>query len=117
MTTAKPTQPPKAGARPSIRVDDQLAADLAVLMSTGANLSDAIRTAVGQAADMYRTAWAQGVCPPATAPVLLAYQMQQQPTGNRPASSGYDRPSDARPTPRGMGRRLPAPPVGRILHP
>ncbi|MFE6939548.1 hypothetical protein [Streptomyces chartreusis] len=39
--TQQPT-PPKPGTRPSIRVDDQLGADLAVVMSTGINLSDAV---------------------------------------------------------------------------
>ncbi|MFB7452828.1 hypothetical protein [Streptomyces sp. NPDC056194] len=116
MANAKPTQPtapPKAGTRPSVRVDDQLAADLAVVMRTGANLSDAVRLCVRQVADMYRTAWAEGVVPVGTAPVLLAYQLQPDPATAPPrptpapaVTSGYD----ARRTP-------PASPVGRPAAP
>ncbi|MGX1631247.1 ribbon-helix-helix domain-containing protein [Streptomyces albidoflavus] len=96
MATAKPTKPttpPKAGTRPSIRVDDQLAADLAVVMRTGVNLSDAVRRAVRQLADQYRTAWAEGVVPVGTAPVLLAYQLHQDPAMMTPPpapTSAYD---------------------------
>jgi hypothetical protein len=116
MATAQRNQqptPPKPGTRPSIRVDDQLAADLAVVMRTGVNLSDAVRRAVRQLADQYRTAWTEGVVPVGTAPILLAYQLQQHPamTPTRPTptpgtTSGYD----ARRTP-------PAPPVGRPAAP
>ncbi|MFF4751814.1 hypothetical protein [Streptomyces sp. NPDC001270] len=120
MSNTKRTQqstPPKAGARPSIRVDDGLAADLAVLMSTGANLSDAIRAAVRQAADIHRTAWANGVVPEGTAPRLLAYQLQQQRTPSDAPASAYDASTRPRPTGRPIGRRIPAPPAPRILRP
>ncbi|MGW5673952.1 hypothetical protein ACWEV4_02475 [Streptomyces sp. NPDC003860] len=136
MATSQPTQqptPPRAGARPSIRVDDQLAADLAVVMRTGINMSDAIRRAVGQLADQYRTAWTEGVVPVGTTPVVLAYQLQQdpalrqRPTRTPAPSSGYDarqQPSshrggrpltpadDQHPTPRLPGP-LPGVPVRR----
>jgi hypothetical protein len=100
MATADPTRrtgPPKPGSRPSIRVDDDLAADLAVIMQTGLNLSDAIRTAVRQAADICRTGWAHGVCPPDTMPILRAYSLAAVPGWKPPATSGYDAPSDAQP--------------------
>ncbi|MGF3196715.1 hypothetical protein [Streptomyces diastaticus] len=87
------TAPPKPGTRPSIRVDDQLAADLAVVMRTDVNLSDAVRRAVRQLADQYRTAWAEGVVPVGTAPVLLAYQLHQDPAMMTPPpapTSAYD---------------------------
>ncbi|MEU0675095.1 ribbon-helix-helix domain-containing protein [Streptomyces sp. NPDC006172] len=116
MATEKRTQqptPPKAGTRPSIRVDDQLAADLAVVMRTGVNLSDAVRRAVRQLADQYRTAWDESVVPVGTAPILLAYQVKRhpamapaRPTPAPAPTSGYD----ARRTP-------PAPPVGRPAAP
>ncbi|WP_329423000.1 hypothetical protein [Streptomyces sp. NBC_01268] len=112
MTTAKRTQrptPPKAGTRPSVRVDDQLAADLAVVMRTGANLSDAVRQCVRLVADVYRTAWAEGVVPVGTAPVLLAYQLERdlapappQPNPSDAMTSGYD-----------VRRTPPAPTVGQ----
>ncbi|MDK0520374.1 hypothetical protein [Streptomyces sp. ML-6] len=115
----KPT-PPKTGTRTSIRVDDQLSDDLAVLMTPGGTVSDAIRTAVGQLADMYRTAWARGVVPHGTAPTLLAYQLQQRPTPHTPLTSRYDAPSDPRPTPR-VDRPLPGgqprPSAGPVVTP
>jgi hypothetical protein len=114
---SQPAGPPKPGTRPSIRVDDKLAADLAVLMATGVNLSDAIRAAVGQAADIHRTAWDQRVCAPGTAPVLLAYQLRAPRTPAPAPTSAYDAPSDAAQPRRGVGVRLPAPPAGRILRP
>ncbi|AFU62194.1 hypothetical protein SV1_54 [Streptomyces phage SV1] len=119
MATAKsnqPPTPPKAGTRPSVRVDEQLAADLAVVMRTGANMSDAIRLSVRQVADMYRTAWTEGVVPVGTAPVLLAYQLHKDPTPPRPSdavTSGYD----ARPTPAAPAVAHPAPAVGHPTAP
>lgn len=120
MTTPKPNQrrqtnPPTAGSRPSIRVDDALAADLADLMRTGSNFTDAVRQAVGQLASMYRTAWQHGVCPEGTAPKLLAYQLEQQPTASHAPTGRYDTLSDAARHPRPTGRPLPDPPVGRHL--
>ena len=112
MATAKsnqPPTPPKAGTRPSVRVDDQLAADLAVVMRTGANLSDAIRLCVRQVADMYRTAWAEDVVPVGTAPVLLAYQLQQDPA----TTPAQPRPSDAVTSGYDARRTFPAATVGR----
>ncbi|MEI5099010.1 hypothetical protein RB200_10670 [Streptomyces sp. PmtG] len=108
--------PPKPGTRPSVRVDEQLAADLAVVMRTGINVSDAVRQAVGHLADIYRVGWANGVCPEGTAPQVLAYQLHQQ-HAPKPATSGYDEPSataDTRP-PHLANRRLPGPPPGRHL--
>ncbi|QCX77658.1 hypothetical protein C9F11_20115 [Streptomyces sp. YIM 121038] len=117
MANAHPNQtkkqgPPKAGERPSVRIDETLAADLAVLMSTGANFSDAVRQAVGHLADIYRVGWANGVCPEGTAPQVLAYQLHQQATPE-PVTGGYDA-SDARP-PHLARRRLAGPPPGAHL--
>lgn len=116
MATAQSNQkhtPPKAGTRPSFRVDDRLAADLATIMRTGVNVSDAVRLAVRQLAAQYRTAWANNVCPPGRPPVVLAYQMDDPQTLTQLATSRYDAVSDARLTPRGTDQHLPAPPVGR----
>ncbi|MCA1221311.1 hypothetical protein [Streptomyces sp. 8L] len=115
MTSSNPGQnkkpsPPAAGSRPSLRIDDALAADLADLMSTGPNFTDAVRQAVGQLAAMYRTAWEHGIVSPGTAPVLAAYQFAP-PAPLPPASSGYDTTSDTRP-PRPIGQRLPSAPPG-----
>ncbi|MFC8925236.1 hypothetical protein ACFT43_05050 [Streptomyces albidoflavus] len=110
MATANPTDrqktkktgPPVIGDRPSLRIDDDLAADLATLMRVHPTFAEAVRQAVGQLATTYRTAWAHQVCPTDTAPVLLAYQLED--------------PAKLRPT-RPVGVRLPGPPPGRQLRP
>ncbi|MEV5131426.1 hypothetical protein AB0K87_13150 [Streptomyces sp. NPDC053705] len=82
MTTAKRTQrraQPIAGTRPTVRLDDKFARDLAVLMQTGDDLTAAMRTAVGIVADMYRTAWHHGATPVGTAPTLKAYKFVEAP--------------------------------------
>jgi len=97
MTTPKPTQKPtvpQPGSRPSIRVDAELSDDLAVLMRPGGNVSDAIRLAVGQLAEMYRTAWAHGVVPDGEAPELLTYQLRRRPTRAPAPTRPYDGTSD-----------------------
>lgn len=70
-TTATPT-PPRPGARPSVRVDQQFADDLAVLMSTGATFTDAVRDAVNVLAVIYRGAWTSGACTTGTAPQIIS---------------------------------------------
>lgn len=121
MATPNPTEPnttkrhtpPKPGTRPSVRADAALCDDFAVIMSAGGTASDAIRTAVAMLADMYRTGWAHGVCPPGTAPRLLAYQLQQCPTTTPRLTSGRAAVSDSGTAPRPVSRRLPQPPVGQ----
>jgi hypothetical protein len=113
MATPKTTQTrtpavPQPGSRPSIRVDETLSDDLAVIMRTGGNATDAVRAAVAQLADMYRTAWAHGVVPDGAPARLLAFQLGELPTDAPPATSGYDALSDRPAVPR-VGRRIPAP--------
>ncbi|MCM2420294.1 hypothetical protein [Streptomyces sp. RKAG293] len=108
---------PAAGSRPSVRIDAAMSDDLSVIMSAGGTASDALRAAVAILADMYRTAWAHGVCAEGSAPRLLAYQLEsQQPPAPAP-SSGYDAVSDTGGRSRPVARRLPAPPVGQLLRP
>lgn len=64
--------PPKAGSRPSVRVDDQFAEDIAVIMSTGATFTEAVRDAVNVLAVIYRGAWESGTNPPGTAPHIIS---------------------------------------------
>ncbi|WP_274031415.1 hypothetical protein [Streptomyces sp. MMBL 11-1] len=99
---AKKSGPPAAGDRPSLRIDDELAADLAEIMRVHPTFADAVRRAVGQLATQYRTAWANNVCPSDTAPVLLAYQLTN--------------PATLRRTPP-VARRMPPPPPSEQLRP
>lgn len=113
MATTKRTQPkaptvPQPGSRPSIRVDATLSDDLAIIMRTGGTAADAIRTAVGQLADMYRTAWAHGTVPEGTPAQLIAYQLSALPTGAPAPTRPYDATSDRPSIPR-VARRIPGP--------
>lgn len=113
MATKKTTQTrtpavPLPGSRPSIRVDNQLSDDLAIIMRTGGNAADAIRTAVGQLADMYRTAWAHGTVPEGAPAQLIAYQLAALPTGAPAPTRPYDATSDRPSIPR-VARRIPGP--------
>ncbi|MCA1218679.1 hypothetical protein [Streptomyces sp. 8L] len=62
--------PPKPGARPSVRVDQQLSDDLAALMVDGRTVSDAVRQAVAVVAQSYRYAWRTGRVPEGVAPIV-----------------------------------------------
>ena len=113
MATPNPTQRkapavPQPGSRPSVRVDATLSDDLAILMCTGADFASAVRDAVGQLAEMYRTAWAQGTVPEGTTPQLIAYQFAPRPTGAPAPTRPYDGTSDRSPVPR-IGRRINGP--------
>jgi len=77
--TTKRRATPRAGTRQSVRIDEQLADDLAVMMTTGCDLSAAVRTAVGIVATMYRTAWHHQVTPVGTAPTLAAFKFVEKP--------------------------------------
>jgi hypothetical protein len=70
---------PIAGTRPTVRLDEQFARDLAVLMQTGDDLTTAMRTAVGIVANLYRTAWHHEIVPVGTAPTLAAYKFVEKP--------------------------------------
>ncbi|MFF2014017.1 hypothetical protein ACFVWY_33830 [Streptomyces sp. NPDC058195] len=115
MTTPQPTQrraQPIAGTRPSVRLDQQLADDLTLLMADGSDLTAAIRdavhliadvrrhaaddldivtqpadgllTAVRAASTMYRTAWHHRIVPIGTAPILSSFRFLQTPPGIGP---------------------------------
>lgn len=123
MATQKTTQPktptvPQPGSRPSIRVDEQLSDDLGVLMRAGGTTTDAVRAAVAQLADIYRTAWAQGVIPEGQRPHLLAFQLYEPQTATPAPTSRYDANADRPVMPR-IGRRLPGPvaPTGARVRP
>lgn len=82
MATEQRTQRrarPIAGTRPTVRLDEQFARDLAVLMQTGDDLTTAMRTAVGIVANMYRTAWHYEIVPVGTAPTLGPYKFVEKP--------------------------------------
>ncbi|MEV2203751.1 hypothetical protein AB0E11_27845 [Streptomyces fradiae] len=98
MANANPTRrrtaaAPAAGSRPSVRIDADLAADLADLMRVHGSFTEAVRQAVGQLAGIYRTAWAYGIVPSDTAPTLAAFQFST-PTPVTPRRTPAPTPSD-----------------------
>lgn len=115
------TTPPKAGSRPSVRVDQELSDNLAVMMRAGLTLSDAVRHAVATVAGAYATAWDQGVVPQGIEPRIIGFQVERHPDCPTPPTSGNRPGPTRRPTPRptpGVARPTGAParatrPVGR----
>lgn len=79
------TTPPKPGGRMSVRVDESLSDDLAVLMTAGMTASDAVRLAVGFLAHGYRWMWYSGLYPEGTAPARMSLRVP--PYAERPTSS------------------------------
>lgn len=78
--------PPKAGKRMSVRVDDALSDDLAVLMRTGMTASDAVRLAVGFLAYGYLDLWTHGHYPDGVAPARM--KLVTPPHDGRPTGVG-----------------------------
>ncbi|MFJ6748284.1 hypothetical protein ACIQNI_08845 [Streptomyces sp. NPDC091266] len=64
------SQPPAVGKSASVRVDQPLHDDLAVVMRCGVTASDAIRRAVEVLADVYRGAWDVAGYPDGVAPLI-----------------------------------------------
>lgn len=67
--------PPKPGKGLSVRVDDELYDDLAVMMSTGITASDAVKHAVSLISWAYRNAWSQGVVPEGSEPRIEGFSV------------------------------------------
>lgn len=67
--------PPKAGKRMSVRVDDTLSDDLAIVMRTGMTASDAVRYAVAFLAHGYAWVWESGLYPDGVPPQRMAVRV------------------------------------------
>ncbi|GAA2987562.1 hypothetical protein [Streptomyces fulvorobeus] len=67
--------PPKSGKGLSVRVDDELHDDLAVMMSTGITASDAVKHAVSLIAWAYRNSWSAGVVPEGVEPHINGHSV------------------------------------------
>ncbi|WP_455361985.1 hypothetical protein [Streptomyces sp. SYSU K21746] len=98
--------PPAAGARTSVRVDQELSDDLAVMMRTGMTASDALRHAVSIVAGAYRNAWAAGVVPDKVEPRIVACQIAPSDAPHQGGRTTADTRRDTGPTP-GTARRTP----------
>lgn len=88
----RPTPPP-VGARLSVRVDQALSDDLAVLLQTGCSVSDAIRVAVGHLADQHQQAWDHGVVPTGVSPRVVQYAFAPHRSGE-PSDTASDTTGD-----------------------
>ncbi|MER6527643.1 hypothetical protein [Streptomyces sp. NPDC001508] len=62
---------PEPGRRMTVRVDEQMPADLAVILKAGGTTSDAVRLAVAFLAHGYRDIWARGRYPDGVAPAYM----------------------------------------------
>ncbi|MGW8374280.1 hypothetical protein [Streptomyces sp. ODS28] len=89
MATANPNDerpqhgPPAVGKRASVRVDENLHADLVALMRCGITASDAIRDAVALLADIHRAAWDMGGYPEGAPPVIQSANLAAYDTVRR----------------------------------
>lgn len=129
---------PIVGTRPNIRLDQQLADDLALLMKGGSSLTDAVRdavhlvaelrrqaaddldvvqqtadgltTAVRMGATMYRTAWLHRVVPVNTAPTLASFRFVEKPPVVGPPSLPWAPGSSLTSTDDGRRQAPPTPP-------
>lgn len=73
MADQNPTRAiPAVGKTLSVKVTADLHDDLAIIVTRGVNVSDAVRAAVALAADAYRSAWEYGDVPDGIAPRLIA---------------------------------------------
>lgn len=111
------TTPPKPGARPSVRVGQDLSDDFAVIMSVSdstTTVSDIVRDCVRHVADAYRRAWDYGDVPEGTAPTILGVYYAEAPARApvrhtpAPLSDTAQAPSDSGPRP---AHRAPAAPA------
>lgn len=67
--------PPKPGKGLSVKTDQELHDDLAVMMAAGMTASAAVKHAVSLIASAYRQAWAAGAVPKSEQPRIIAYQV------------------------------------------
>lgn len=74
-----PKQPPAVGKGANVRVDQQFHDDLATLMRTGMNLSDAIKDAVHALAFGYEYAWGSGKIPEGERFIITDYVVRRAP--------------------------------------
>ncbi|WP_405597523.1 hypothetical protein OG741_13780 [Streptomyces sp. NBC_01410] len=84
--------PPKPGKGLSVRVDETLYDDLAVMMRAGITASDAVREAVSLIAGAWRHAWEsghypEGVMPQVTDCGLAPYDARMTAPGGRTTAS------------------------------
>jgi len=79
-----PAAAPKRRPPLSVRMDDTLAADLAVMARAGMTASDAARTALSIVAGTYANAWARGAVPEGVQPEITACAIRPYDAGDRP---------------------------------
>lgn len=80
--------PPLPGKGLSVKVDQQLYDDLAIMMRAGITVSDAIKEAVNIVAGTYRNAWDMGAYPEGVLPQIIACQVVPYDAGNTPGGDG-----------------------------
>jgi hypothetical protein len=77
--------PPAVGKTASVKVDQQLYDDLATMLATGMNVSDAVRSALHIVAGLYRKVWDAGAVPQGTRPTIDRFWITRCDPGQWPA--------------------------------
>ncbi|MDW8804603.1 hypothetical protein PV439_19660 [Streptomyces scabiei] len=84
--------PPAVGKGLSVKVDQELYDDLAVMLSAGMTLSEAVRHAVSIVAGTYRNAWESGRIPEGVLPQITHCMVRRydgpRAVGNTPGGRG-----------------------------
>lgn len=82
-TAAPPLPPGPDGTWLTLPIDSDLSSHLAVLMTAGHDITEAVRAAIEQMADAYRSAWDYGLCPRGQQPRIVCHSVIT--TEDRPA--------------------------------
>ncbi|MBT2391656.1 hypothetical protein J7E87_20010 [Streptomyces sp. ISL-1] len=88
--------PPLPGKGLSVKTDQELHDDLAVMMAAGMTASAAVKHAVSLIASAYRQAWAAGAVPKGEQPRIIAYQVGRYAPGDTASEAGMPAPHQRR---------------------
>ncbi|MFJ2007025.1 hypothetical protein [Streptomyces chartreusis] len=95
--------PPDVGKTASVKVDQQLYDDLDTMLSTGMNVSDAVRSALHIVAGLYRKTWDAGAVPVGSRPTIERFWITRCDPGQWPERGTFQTtvptPYQLRPTP------------------
>ncbi|MBA4865937.1 hypothetical protein H1V43_32250 [Streptomyces sp. PSKA54] len=97
------TTPPAVGKTITVKVNQELYDDLAVMLRTGMTVTDAVRRAVFHMAEAYHNAWTTGAIPDGKQPIVNAcvisgYDDDGTPMPLRPTGDATPRPTAVPPS-------------------
>jgi hypothetical protein len=103
------TTPPPVGKTITVKVNQELYDDLAVMLRTGMTVTDAVRRAVFHMAEAYHNAWKLGAVPDGKLPIINACLISGYDDGGTPMPLRATGDTTPRPTTTPPGTTEPAP--------